>query len=260
LNKRQEQRVEPLGEAGEEAGADESQPMDEEWEKQQGKVFWHLKKIPLLQNLSARDWERLQPVAELRELKKRTVVYLPGDPASDVYFVNGGRVKVSRVTRDGREITLAYIGPGEIVGENCLFHGGVRGEMLETADSCLITEVPRDVIQNLLKRRPKMMADLFTIVARRRREVEERLQHLVFRDVNAKLAELMLDLGEQYGHEGDDGIRVGLKITHQEMANLIGSTRETVSLNISRFRRKGLINLERRQIILTDLDGLKALL
>ena len=235
--------------------------MEKETQRKQERISWYLNKIPLLQLLKKRDWERLQSKARIQELSRRTVVYLPGDPGDSVYFVNGGRVKVSKVTRDGREITLFYLGPGEIFGENSLFHEGPRKEMVETADDSLVTLIPKQLMEKFLSRgSKKFLLELFKVISARRREVEHRMQHLLFRDVSAKLAELILDLAKEYGVEEPDGVRVALKITHQEMANLIGSTRETVSLTLSQFRKKELIRLHRRQVIILDEKGLTALL
>jgi CRP/FNR family transcriptional regulator, cyclic AMP receptor protein len=93
----------------------------------------------------------------------------------------------------------------------------------------------------------------------RRKDLESRVEQLIFKDVGAKLAELLLELGVQHGVEEERGVVLNLKITHQEMANLIGSTRETVSLTLSQFKRKGLIESEGRRIIVVDREGLKAL-
>ena len=92
----------------------------------------------------------------------------------------------------------------------------------------------------------------------RRKDLETRVEQLIFKDVGAKLAELLLSLGHEHGIADERGMIVGLKITHQEMANLIGSTRETVSLTLSQFKRKGLIQTEGRKVILADPEGLRA--
>jgi CRP-like cAMP-binding protein len=97
------------------------------------------------------------------------------------------------------------------------------------------------------------------ILAQRRREIEAKIENLVFKDVNSKLAELLLRFGEEYGVEDARGTLVALKITHQEMANLIGSTRETVSLTLAQFKKRGLIQSEGRKVIISDREGLKAL-
>jgi CRP/FNR family cyclic AMP-dependent transcriptional regulator len=93
-----------------------------------------------------------------------------------------------------------------------------------------------------------------------RRVLERKIEDLVFKDVNSKLAELLLKLAKSHGVEDERGTLVAMKMTHQEMANLIGSTRETVSLTLSQFKRKKLISTDARKVIITDPEGLKALL
>jgi CRP/FNR family cyclic AMP-dependent transcriptional regulator len=224
------------------------------------RALYYLKRIPLFVDLKGEELAVLSGQVNLEEVRRRRVIFLPGDPGSSVFFVNGGRVKISRVTRDGKELTLAYRGPGEIFGELCLVEGGPREEMAEAMENALVTEVPREEFERLLDHHPSVGGKMTRILCRRRRDLENKMEDLVFKDVNAKLAELLLKLGNDYGVDDDRGTLVAVKITHQEMANLIGSTRETVSLTLSQFKRSKLIATEGRKIILTDREGLKALL
>jgi len=223
------------------------------------RVLWYLRKVPLLQELPTDVLSKLAEKVELREIRRRQVIYLPGDPGMAVYLVNGGRVKVSKVTRDGKELTLSYRVPGEIFGETCLIDGEPREEMAEAMENALVTEIERGVFDDLLRTQPSLGYRMTKILAQRRREIEAKIENLVFKDVNAKLAELLLRFADEYGVEDARGTLVALKITHQEMANLIGSTRETVSLTLAQFKKRGLIQSEGRKVIITDREGLKAL-
>ncbi len=223
------------------------------------RILWYLKKVPILSDLHGDALGRLAEKVEMKEIRRRQVIYLPGDPGGAVFFVNGGRVKISKVTRDGKELTLAYRGPGEVFGETCLIDGGPREEMAEAMENALVTEVERSEFERLLQAQALLGLRLSKILAQRRREVENKIENLVFKDVNAKLAELLLRLGTEYGVDDSRGTLVALKITHQEMANLIGSTRETVSLTLAQFKRKGLISTDGRKVILADREGLRAL-
>jgi CRP-like cAMP-binding protein len=223
------------------------------------RALWYLKKIPLFQDLSHDTMHRLVTCIEMREVRRRQVIYLPGDPGQAVFFVNGGRVKISKVTRDGKELTLAYRGPGEVFGELVMIDGGPREEMAEAMENALITELERGEFERLVQKEGMIGYRLAKVIAQRRREVENKIEQLIFKDVNAKLAELLLRLATEYGIEDSRGTLVSLKITHQEMANLIGSTRETVSLTLSQFKRRGLIQTDGRKVILADREGLRAL-
>ena len=223
------------------------------------RVLWYLNKVPLLAELSLDARTNVAETVEMREIRRRQVIYLPGDPGSAVFLVNGGRVKVSKVTRDGKELTLAYRGPGEIFGELVMIDGGPREEMAEAMENALITEIDRAEFEKIVQKEGIIGFRLTKIVSQRRRDVENKIEQLIFKDVNAKLAELLLRLAAEYGVDDSRGTLVSLKITHQEMANLIGSTRETVSLTLSQFKRKGLIQTEGRKVILADREGLRAL-
>ena len=215
--------------------------------------------MPLLQELPVDVLSKLAEKVELREIRRRQVIYLPGDPGVAVYLVNGGRVKVSKVTRDGKELTLSYRVPGEIFGETCLIDGEPREEMAEAMENALVTEIERGIYDELLRTQASLGYRMTKILAQRRREIEAKIENLVFKDVNAKLAELLLRFADEYGVEDARGTLVALKITHQEMANLIGSTRETVSLTLAQFKKRGLIQSEGRKVIISDREGLKAL-
>jgi CRP/FNR family cyclic AMP-dependent transcriptional regulator len=223
------------------------------------RALWYLKKVPLLAQLSADELKALAEEVGLEEARRRRVIYMPGDPGDSVFFVNGGRVKISRVTPDGKELTIAYRGPGEVFGELCIVDGRHREEMAEAMENALVTQVPRERFEKLLQVHVGLAYSMTKVMCQRRREVERKMEDLVFKDVNAKLAELLLDLCDNYGVDDDRGTLVAVKITHQEMANLIGSTRETVSLTLSQFKRSKLIATDGRKVIVTDRDGLQAL-
>lgn len=227
-------------------------------EQDEKRIRWYLRKIPMLEGLGPERLTALVSAVEIREIPRRQVIYLPGDPGEQVYFINGGRVKCSKVTRDGKELTLAYRGAGQLFGELSVVDGAPREEMAEAMKNAIITEVPRDVFTDLLLGDAALAFKFACTVGERRKALETKLEHLVFRDVQAKLAALLLELGDEYGVESDEGLQIGLKITHQEMANLIGSTRETISLTLAQFKKKGLLNMNGRTVVLLDQEGLKA--
>jgi len=223
------------------------------------RTLWYLKKIPLLAELGPEALARMAERVEQREVRRRDVIYLPGDPGSSLFFVNGGRVKISKVTRDGKALTLNYCGPSELFGESCLVDGGPREEMAEAMENAMITEVERGDYERLIQHHATLGYRMTRLLAKRRLELENKLETLVFRDVTSKLAELLLQLAEEYGVDDARGTLVALKITHQELANLIGSTRETVSLTLSQFKKKNLICTEGRKVIISDSESLRAL-
>ena len=213
-----------------------------------------------LLGVGAETLHRLTASGEPVSLRKRQVAYLPGDPGDAVYFIQSGRVKVSRVTRDGKELTLGYRAPGEMFGELCLFDGGPREEMAEVVEGAELMRLDRETLLGVLSATSQLGAAFARSLIERCRDVERQMEFLMFKDVHAKLAELLLKLSGEFGVKDPRGTLVGLNITHQEMANLIGSTRETVSLALSLFKKKKLVQSDGRLVIVLDADGLRAII
>ena len=189
------------------------------------RVLWYLRKVPLLADLGPDAVARMAERVELREARRRDVIYLPGDPGRSLFIVHGGRIKVSKVTRDGKSLTLAYHGPAELFGDSCLLDGGPRTEMAEAVENALLSEIDRTHYEELMHSHPSLGLAMTRLMIVRRRELENKVEALVFRDVSSKLAELLVKLAAEYGVDDARGTLVALKITHQELANLIGSTR-----------------------------------
>ena len=223
------------------------------------RVLQILRKCPVLVDAPAEALAKLAVAAQTQSYRARQVVYLPGDRAGSVHFIANGRVKVSKVTRDGKELTLAYRTSGDFFGETCLFDGGPREEMVEAMENTTSVELDRTGLDTLLASTAPVAYPFARALISRWLGLQAKVEQLVFKDVGAKLAELLLRLGSEHGVEHRRGLVLGLKITHQEMANLIGSTRETVSLTLSQFKRKGYIHTEGRKVILADREGLRSL-
>jgi len=223
------------------------------------RVVQILRKCPVLVDAPPDTLAQLAAAAVTQSFRARQVVYLPGDRAASVHFIASGRVKVSKVTRDGKELTLAYRTSGDFFGETCLLEGGPREEMVEAMENTMSVELDRAGLDHLLANHAQVAYPFARALIDRWRGLQTKVEQLVFKDVGSKLAELLLRLGSEHGIEHRRGLVLGLKITHQEMANLIGSTRETVSLTLSQFKRKGFIHTEGRKVILADREGLRAL-
>jgi len=223
------------------------------------KIIALLRKVDVLSETPAEILAKLVGGAKLGNYRPRQVVYLPGDRAQGVFFLAQGRVKISKVTRDGKELTLAYRSSSEFFGEPCLLQGGPLEEMAEAMDTSQAVEVERETLEALLNAHGPLAYRFARSLIERRKDLETRVEQLIFKDVGSKLAELLLNLGQEHGIKDERGLALGLKITHQEMANLIGSTRETVSLTLSQFKRKGLLQADGRRLILQDMEGLRAL-
>jgi CRP-like cAMP-binding protein len=186
-----------------------------------------------------------------KKFSRGTPIYLPGEDADSVYIVAEGLVKLCHLTADGKVSTLAFIKIGEVFGELSLLESGNRGEYCEAAADTTIIRIPRETLLPYMEVNMHFVVAITKIVGFRRRRIENRLKSLLFSSNQQRLAHLLLDLAEQFGSAVDNGIRIGLKLSHQELAN--GTTRETVTIMLGKMKADGMIGGKRESVVLTDI-------
>ncbi len=222
--------------------------------------LWFLKHIRLFDGVSPSEMQEMEKITRMEEVKKRQPLYLPGDPSSNVYLLKKGRVKIANTAPNGKEVTFDILEPGEVFGELDVLEDAPRSTSAETLDDAVICVIPRKDFDQYLAMHPTVMFKLTKLIGLRLKKIQSRVEDLVFRDVPARLAHLLLELSKSDGVAENHGIRLKVKLTHQEMANLIGCSRETVSASMGQFRDDGLIEMDGRTITLVNEKGLTDLL
>lgn len=222
--------------------------------------LWYLKHIRLFDGLTPFEIEAVERQASMQEVKRRQPLYVPGDPSSNVYVLKRGRVKIANTDATGKEITFEILEPGEVFGELEALDGLPRATAAEALDDALICAIPRDAFTQYLAMHPAVTVELTKIIGLRLRKIQSRVEDLVFRDVPARLAHLLIELGKNDGVADTVGTRIKAKLTHQEMANLIGCSRETVSATLGQFRDQGLISMDGRMMTIVNQEGLRKVL
>jgi CRP-like cAMP-binding protein len=222
--------------------------------------LWFLKHIRLFDGISPSDMQEMEKITRMEEVKKRQPLYLPGDPSSSVYLLKRGRVKIANTAPNGKEVTFDILEPGEVFGELDVLEDAPRSTSAETLDDAVICVIPRKDFDQYLAMHPTVMFKLTKLIGLRLKKIQSRVEDLVFRDVPARLAHLLSELGKTEGVADKQGIRLKVKLTHQEMANLIGCSRETVSTTMGQFRAQGLIQMDGRTISIVNEKGLSRLL
>ncbi|MEK7760270.1 MAG: Crp/Fnr family transcriptional regulator [Nitrospirota bacterium] len=222
--------------------------------------LWFLKHIRLFDGISPSEMQEMEKITRMEEVKKRQPLYLPGDPSSNVYLLKRGRVKIANTAPNGKEVTFDILEPGEVFGELDVLEDAPRSTSAETLDDAVICVIPRKDFDQYLAMHPTVMFKLTKLIGLRLKKIQSRVEDLVFRDVPARLAHLLSELGKTEGIADKQGIRLKVKLTHQEMANLIGCSRETVSTTMGQFRDDGLIQMDGRTITILKPEGLSRLM
>ncbi len=214
--------------------------------------LWYLKKFNFLDTMSEEEMESLSKVAVDSEVKKKQPIYLAGDPGENLYFLKTGRVKISKIDESGKEFTLTLLEPGEIFGELGLFDDSPRETSAVALENSLICLIKRRDFEKYTSNKPELSFKLSKLMGLRLRQIENRIEELLFRDVPSRLARLLLRLVDQHPRETKHGIRINIKLSQQELANLIGATREITNSVLNQLKKEGLINIESKFIYILN--------
>lgn len=221
--------------------------------------IWYLKRFNLLDSMSSDEMAYLSEKVIDSEVKKKQPIYLAGDPGEVLYFLKEGRVKISRIDESGKEFTLILLEPGELFGELGLFDDSPRETTAVALEDSLICLMQRKDFEAFVQQKPELALSLNKLMGLRLRQIENRLEELLFRDVPSRLARLLLRLLGQHARETRKGVRINIRLSQQELANLIGATREMTSKTLNSFKKKGFINIEHKYIYLTNRQELEKL-
>ncbi|MGZ4615779.1 MAG: Crp/Fnr family transcriptional regulator [Actinomycetes bacterium] len=192
---------------------------------------------------------------EVRVARGQTL-FDEGDPGDRLYVVTAGKIKLGRTSPDGRENLLAVLGRGEMFGELSLFDPGPRTATATAVTDSTLIGLGHDDLQPWLTGRPEVAAQLLAALARRLRRTNEAMADLVFSDVPGRVAKQLLDLARRFGVQTEDGVRVTHDLTQEELAQLVGASRETVNKALADFASRGFLRLEARAVVILDLDRL----
>jgi CRP-like cAMP-binding protein len=215
-----------------------------------------LRSSPLFAALDDEAAQALRASMTETTLERGATLFHEGEPGDRLYVILEGKVKLGRTSADGRENLLAVLGPGEMFGELSLFDPGPR-----TATATAITDVTliglgHTDLQPWLTGRPEVAGPLLAALAKRLRRTNEAMADLVFSDVPGRVAKALLDLARKFGTPADDGLHVAHDLTQEELAQLVGASRETVNKALADFVSRGWLRLEGRGVVLLDVERL----
>ena len=206
-----------------------------------------ISKIPLFEGMSPEEQEELRAMMTQTTLRRGETLFNEGDSGDRLYVLLSGKIKLGHASPDGRENLLAVLGPGEIVGELTLFDPGPRST---TATAVAPTDL-------LSLEHTTLAKDMLRALAQRLRRTNTALADLVFSDVPGRVAKALLDLADRFGSTTEDGVHVPHDLTQEELAQLVGASRETVNKSLAEFVSRGWIRLEGRAVTLLDIDRLR---
>jgi CRP/FNR family cyclic AMP-dependent transcriptional regulator len=216
-----------------------------------------VRKAPLFAALEDEAAETLIASMTRSHMERGDVLFREGDQGDRLYVIGEGKIKLGRSSSDGRENLLAILGPGEMFGELSLFDPGPRTATATAVAETQILALSQDQLRSFLASRPTVAFSLLAALARRLRRTNESLADLVFTDVPGRVAKALLDLADRFGRPVEEGVMVSHDLTQEELAQLVGASRETVNKALADFATRGWLKLEARAVLLQDLDRLR---
>jgi CRP/FNR family cyclic AMP-dependent transcriptional regulator len=216
-----------------------------------------LSRSPLFEALDAEGASALRAEMHRVDIGRGERLFGEGDIGDKLYVVLEGKIKLTRTAADGRENLLSVIGPGEMFGELSLFDPRPRTQTATALTDTRLAALDHQALRDRVTGRPDMALHLLRALAQRLRRTNEVMTDLVFTDVPGRVAKALLDLADRFGVQRPDGLQVNHDLTQEELAQLVGASRETVNKALADFAGRGWIQLSAKSVLLVDPDRLR---
>jgi CRP-like cAMP-binding protein len=215
-----------------------------------------IRKAPIFSGLDASAADALRASMNLVKLRKGQSLFKEGDDGDHLFVVSSGKVKLGTKSVDGRENLLMILGPGDMFGELSLFDSGPRTATATAVTDSKLLALGQDKVIPWVKEHPEVSLQLLARLASRLRRTNEVVGDLVFSDVPGRVAKALIDLGVKFGEKRSEGLFVNHDLTQEELAQLVGASRETVNKALADFAQRGWLRLEARSVMILDYERL----
>ena len=216
-----------------------------------------LRQTPLFSGLDDDAAASLRSSLSENRLRRGEILFREGDSGDRLYVVMDGKIKLGRSSSDGRENLMAVLGPGQMFGELSLFDPGPRSLTATAVTDVTMLSLGHAALLDWLTGHPDVARNLLGQLASRLRRTNDVVADLVFSDVPGRVAKALLDLASRFGRQADDGVHVHHDLTQEELAQLVGASRETVNKALADFANRGWLRLEPRSVVLVDVERIQ---
>lgn len=220
--------------------------------------LWYLKKADIFSDFSENEMAELERMTVMKNLRKGEILYLAGEQALNLYILKHGVIKISRILTDGRELIVELLKPGEIFGELEAMDQSERDSQATACEDAMLCVMKGNNFTELVRTKPRMALRVTKLMGLKRRTIENRIENILFKGVAERVASLLLDLAGRFGRSDQDTVIIDLVLSHQEIADLVGAVRVTVTETLSEFRKLECLDYTGRKIILKDIPQLKS--
>lgn len=218
-----------------------------------------LKNIPLFSELSEKDLQRIVQVANRQRYHKENLILIEEEVGSSMFVILDGRVKISRISDDGREVILAIMSEGDFFGEMSLLDGHTRSANVTAIEDSELLVIRREEFLQMLHDYPQIAVNLLKELAQRIRKGDEHIKSLSLQDAKGRVANTLIRIAEDYGVFRKGQVEINELPLQQDLANMAGTSRETISRVIKTLIQQGYLKKERGKIIIIDYEKFKSI-
>ncbi|HKK10645.1 MAG TPA: Crp/Fnr family transcriptional regulator [Bacteroidales bacterium] len=214
--------------------------------------LWYFENFNILKAMSEKEMHEINNKSTMKHTKASESIYLPGDTSHSIYFLKEGKVKISSYSDDGKELTHAILGPGELFGEQAITGDKVQEQRAESTENAVICSISVQEFQHFLEQNPQLNLNVTKLIGFRLKKVRSRLEALWFKKAPDRVKQVLKDLAEEHGRQVGDEIAIELKLTHQDLASLSATTRQTVTTIMNQMEKENLLTYDRKRILLHE--------
>ncbi len=219
--------------------------------------LWYLKNLDMFSHMRDDDHKMIDKYSTMRDIKKGEILYLQGSSDKNIYLLKKGTVKITKLTPYGKEIIIDIFKGGSIFGEMTVIEPHERDESAEVIEDGLICTMTKDNFDRLLQMVPGLSVKITKMIGLRRWKIENKLLDLLFSTVEKRLAKTFVNLLEDFGIPKNGGYVLQIKLTHKDYADLVASTRETVTATLNKMKNDGAIDFEGKYVVINSLERLR---
>ncbi|PKM85941.1 MAG: Crp/Fnr family transcriptional regulator [Firmicutes bacterium HGW-Firmicutes-12] len=213
--------------------------------------------VSLFQGLSPLILQKIEQRGIKRTYPKKSIPFVEGQGSDGIYIILSGLIKVMKLHDDGREKTLAILGPGEILGEMTLTEETLRSATAEALELTTVLAISREDFLGLLAEMPELSYRIINLLSTRLRQTNQQIEELIFLNARSRVINNLLNLVHKQGMHKNGSFYLPIKLTHSELAKLIGVSRETVTKVFAELQDNNLIYLDGKEIHITNLEALQ---
>ncbi|WP_432664565.1 Crp/Fnr family transcriptional regulator [Wukongibacter baidiensis] len=217
-----------------------------------------LKKVPIFSQLKDDDLNKILSITIQKKYKKGSVIFMEGDKGEAFYFIKSGKIKISKSSKDGKELILNIYGENHVFAEVTIFNDISYPATAEVIEDAVVGVIRNYDLEKLIKSNTELGFNLIKILSKRLFNAQMKLKQLALNDTYSRTADTLIRLSKNVGIERNGQIEFDLDLSRQELANMIGTARETVSRILSRFKKEGSIDISGKKMVIKDIEKLES--